>query len=160
MTMMILTFLKYATDPDKPSHSGLFLIQQNAIKPSVSVSPLQIYRGRLPAQKVLPHSIPDEDAPDARLFQDAHLYFLRVPAHPPRPGPHPVPRGGQLPHAASTTDSPQLRSDHSLSSCLKTISTYFNLFYHLFLFLNHFYSIISIFFVCLFTFSPFFFIVC
>lgn len=43
---------------------------------------LQIYGGWLPAQKVLPHSLPDEDALDARLFQDAHFHFLRVSAHP------------------------------------------------------------------------------
>lgn len=70
---------------------------------------LQVYRRRLPAQEVLPHPLFNEDATDARLFQDAHLHFIRVPADPPRPGPHPVPGGGQLPYAASTTDAPQLR---------------------------------------------------
>lgn len=75
----------------------------------VTVFLLQVYRRRLPAQKVLPHPLLNEDATDARLFQDAHLHFLRVPAHPPRPGPHPVPGGGQLPYAASATDAPQLR---------------------------------------------------
>lgn len=102
-----------ASDQSSPAKVASDYIRSLPVEPSVIDSPLQVYRGWLPAQKVLPHPLPNEDASDARLFQDAHLHFLRVPAHPPRPGPHSVPWGGQLPHAASTTDSPQFRSDHS-----------------------------------------------
>lgn len=112
------------------------------IRTSVTALPLQVYRGRLPAQKVLPHPLLNEDASDTRLFQDAHLHFLRVPAHPPRPGPHPVPGSGQLPYAASTTDTPQLRlkkkkkqSAHNSHNCFYSLFTLF-LCFSIFLFFS------------------------
>lgn len=95
------------------TEARLDLLSLEAVKAFLIVVPPQVHRGRLPAQKVLPHPLPYEDAADSWLFQDAHLHFFRLSAHPPRPGPHPVPRGGQLPHVTGTTDSPQLRWDRS-----------------------------------------------
>lgn len=86
----------------------------------VSRPPLQVHGGRLPAQEVLPHPLPDADASDARLLQDAHLHVVRLPTHSARPGPHPVAGGGQLPHAASATDAAQLRFVSSLQPCAQS----------------------------------------
>lgn len=94
-------FIKFGAEPWSQKHTH----PDTALSPP---PPLQVYRGRLPVQKVLPHPLPNEDASHPRLFQDAHLHLLRVSAHPPRPGPHPVPGGGQLPYAACPTDPPQL----------------------------------------------------